>query len=344
MLLVAGLVAFAIESTANEPTVSGCCIVPNFGGVTVDNTTTSHSHRSYCIALVLCCVVLLIGLTTGQCKRPLACAVCMRRWRRARYIARGHVFFLQNLCMHVFVCTVLMRGLLGVFIGLAYVTEEGMHSVHFAVLLGAPLACALVLHITAVCVRATEGHFTQIHTWVGCYIVFCTTCMVLHVLDCPYAWTLETMMLMLYCTRYCRRVLVVAAVMLLVTPVSAVPGSDGAAAAIPGGPRVQQALPVLAGAAATVIAGTVVAGTHLSASAAEFMPGQCYGVGHGNGAGGVHPQHPQQPLSVPAATPDVVGDHKRRGSDQQQQLPPSKKTQCSRKFNQPQGMCMVCGA
>ena len=118
-LLVAGLGVLAMP-VADDTSAAGHFTM--IGAGVIGSINASHSQNWYATVCVLC-GAMLAWVATGPCKRPLACTICMRRWRRAQYAARGRCKLTERFFRCLYITTVVMSVLVGVFVGVASVME-----------------------------------------------------------------------------------------------------------------------------------------------------------------------------------------------------------------------------
>ena len=173
-LFVAAFGVLSMPVTAHSANAS-CCIVSSAGGVVGGGNVSQNGH--WCATACVLCAAVLAWLAAGPCKRPLACALCMRQWRHARYLARRHCALLQKHFLRMCATYVMFCWALGVFAGFAFLVENWPCWVHLAVTMGAPVACAVTYIVLGVCVKAVIANQQHAAVWTGQVAVMCISIM-----------------------------------------------------------------------------------------------------------------------------------------------------------------------
>jgi hypothetical protein len=253
-LLVAAFGVLSLPVSAHSANAS-CCIVST-AGVVAGSRNVSHKGH-WCATACMLCAAVLAWLAAGQCKRPLACALCMRQWRHARYLARRHCALLQKLFLRTCTTYVMTCWALGVFAGFAFLVENGLCWVHLAVTMGAPAACAITYIVSGACVKAAMANQQHAAVWVTvtCISIICALPLVIR----RFVYSVTVLCL---CWKGAGPLRLVLSLLWFCTSVSATSGCDGTASAT--GSMLQHAIPV---AAATAVAAAAGAGALLGANA-----------------------------------------------------------------------------
>jgi hypothetical protein len=257
--------------------------------------SAADSVKGWAVAcLVSAAVMGWVG--AGPCKRPLSCALCMREWRRARYIARGRWQWLHLVWAHAVVYSVALCWAAALIVFLLSAERVDLMVVGCAtsgcVALCWALGAGVKVALTATCSAP------RIRPWLPTALCVCALLTLWGVsrwcmhFTAAADYIIRIVLVLWLHHKLDRHLLLMLGVLLVsLVPVSAAPGCDGAASVAPASWQ-QQVLQLAAAAtAAAGVASTWLDPGGLNPDAPAFVPGQQWRSGSAN---------PQQAPPVPA--------------------------------------------